>query len=517
MKQQVSLQNQSFLFEPVPVERLELQSKEDLITFIKLQQKVNESIIKENVRLRALSAELQEQLVLVDEQFVVLKSKLFGKSSEREPAAEKEEKAGGADVSSKKVKVQLPSLRYPNAPLIERDVELQQPPICECCGATMQDSGMTEDAEYLTVIPRQYLVIRQKRHKYCCGKCHGSVKTAPAPKRITPGSVLSDELVVDVALSKYCDLIPVERYAAMAGRQGLKELPPQSLIEGTHNLADFVKPAYSQVKEEALQSTVLHADETPHRMLEGAESSSWYLWGFSNQRASYFEIRDTRSGDVASELLNQSRCEFLVSDVFSGYAKAVRETNEVRRARDLPEVQNVYCNAHARRKFKEARKKFSEAQYFIDQYKEIYRLEGQIREKPPPDKVPKIRSEMAPIFEAMRLKAEECSKDYSSKSAMGKAIRYFLKNYLELTLCTKNVDLPVDNNSQERLLRNPVIGRKTWYGTHSKRGAETAAILFSLVESCKLNKVNPREYFKALIDDLHAGQAPYTPAAFKYH
>lgn len=119
-----------------------------------------------------------------------------------------------------------------------------------------------------------------------------------------------------------------------------------------------------------------------------------------------------------------------------------------------------------------------------------------MREKPPPDKVPKIRSEMAPIFEAMRLKAGAYSKGYSSKSAMGKAIRYFLKNYLELTLCTKNVDLPVDNNFQERLLRNPVIGRKTWYGTHSKRGAETAAILFSLVESCKLNKVNRASILK---------------------
>jgi len=91
-----------------------------------------------------------------------------------------------------------------------------------------------------------------------------------------------------------------------------------------------------------MQSTVLHTDETPHRMLEGAESSSSYLWGFSNERAGYFEIRDTRSGDVASELLNQSGCEFLVSDEFSGYAQAVRETNEVRRARVLPEIQNVY-------------------------------------------------------------------------------------------------------------------------------------------------------------------------------
>ena len=509
MKRQV---NQQFLFEPVPVERLQLQSKEDLITFIKLQQKVNDSIIKENQRLRALSEELKEQVLLIEDQYIVFKSRFFGKSSEREPARQDEEKE--AAKASKKVKVQLPSARYPDAPLIERDIQLQELPQCECCGAKMRDTGMTEDSEYLTVIPRQYIIIRQKRHKYSCGKCHGALKTAPVPKRIMPGSSLSDEMAIDVAMSKYCDLIPVERYANMAAREGLKDLPPQSLIETTHNLADFVKPAYDKSKEELLKSKVLHADETPHRMLEGDEKSNWQLWGFSNLDTSYFDIRDTRSGDVASELLNESQCEFLVSDVFSGYAKAVRQTNEFRKEKKLKDIKNVYCNSHARRKFRDAREKFPEAQYFVDQYREIYRLEEQIKEKPP-DEALKIRSEMIPKFEAMKLRAIEDCKSYPSKSSIGKAFSYFLKNYQELTLFTKNWELPIDNNSQERLLRNPVIGRKTWYGTHSKRGAETAAILFSLVESCKLNNINPREYFKNLVRDLHSGLAPYTPASLK--
>lgn len=516
MKTPVNQANQQFLFEPVPVERLQLQSKEDLITFIKLQQKVNEDLAKHVERLSALSAELQEQLVLIDEKYVVIKSHFFGKSSEREPVNKEPEAPAGAGEVSKKVKVQLPSQRYPNAPLIERDVELQELPPCDCCGATMQDSGMTEDAEYLTVIPRQHLIIRQKRHKYCCEKCHGSVKTAPVPKRITPGSAFSDEMIVDVALSKYCDLVPIERYAEMAARQGLKDLPPQSLIESTHHLADFVKPAYEQVKAEILDSKVLNADETPHRMLEGAESSNWYLWGFSNANACYFDIRDTRSGDVASELLSLSRCEFLVSDVFSGYAKAVKDTNKVRKESAQPEIRNVYCNAHARRKFREAREKFPAAQYFVDQYRAIYQLESRIKEKPPDaDRALQIRGEMAPIFEALRKRAAEDAPSYPKKSSMGKAMRYFLQNYRELTLFTTNIELPIDNNSQERLLRNSVIGRKTWYGTYSKRGAETAAALFSLVESCKLNRINPREYFQRLVADMHGGKPPYTPSSLK--
>ena len=72
-----------------------------------------------------------------------------------------------------------------------------------------------------------------------------------------------------------------------------------------------------------------------------------------------------------------------------------------------------------------------------------------------------------------------------------------------------------DNNAQERLLRSPVVGRKTWYGTHSERGAKTAAVLFTLVETCKLNQVNPREYFKRLTQDLLSGSKPCTPVTFK--
>ena len=122
---------------------------------------------------------------------------------------------------------------------------------------------------------------------------------------------------------------------------------------------------------------------------------------------------------------------------------------------------------------------------------------------------------MVPIFEAMRIKAMEEFACYPKKSSMGKAIKYFLQNYAELTLFTTNIELPIDNNSEERLLRSSVIGRKTWYGTHSKRGAETAAVLFSLVESCKLNKINPREYFQRLISDIHNGKPPYTPGSLK--
>jgi transposase len=505
---------QEELFSVVPVEKLSVLSREELEEFLRLEQDFRKQLEKEVQRLRALNNELEQKRLLLGEQYVVLKNKLFGKSSERAPSEEsvaEHEKTQRA----KKKRVMLPSLRYPDAPLIERHVELENLPSCACCKADMKDSGMTEDSEFLTVIPAQFYVVRQKRHKYRCEKCHGDIQTAPAPERIKQGSSYSDELIVDVACAKYCDLIPVERYASIAGRAGLEDLPPHSLIESTHNLADFLESTYKKLEQEIRENKILHADETPHRMLEGDKKSNWYLWGFSSPVTSYFEIHSTRSGDVASNILGESKCEYLMSDVFSGYGKAVKDSNVKRSEKKLPLIFNIYCNAHARRKFKESEDSFAEeSKFFIEQYQEIYKLEADVKQKPP-DKSAEIRLKMQPFFEAMRDRAYLNMNQYSSQSSVFKAMSYFLKNYNGLTLFCSCAELPIDNNPQERLLRSPVIGRKTWYGTHSKRGAKTAAILFSIVESCKLNKINPREYLKKLINDIKAGKPCYTPRQFQ--
>lgn len=520
---------QQNIFDPVPSDRFQILSKEELIELAKQHQNIIGKFQKHIEKLEALNQELSQRSFLIEGQYITIKNKLFGQSSEKSANRSTSNKVNSQD---KKKKVQLTSQRYPNLSLIERDVVLDNLPDCACCGAKMSDSGMTEDSEYLTVIPAQYYVVRQKRHKYRCGTCHGDIKTAPGMPRIKEGSSYSDEMMIDVSLAKYCDLIPMERYTAIAERLGVKDLPPQSLIESSHYLSSFVCGAYDKLKEEILKSSVLHADETPHRMLEGSEKKNWYLWGFSTPWTSYLEYHDTRSGDVASGLLSTASCRFLVSDVFSGYNKSVNDTNKIRAEKMQELVYHAYCNAHARRKFKEAADVFEvladeaetpeskvnflleykNAMYFVNQYRKIYRLEGLAKKFP--DKQQAIRLRLRKYFEKIRDKSMLDVKGYSSKHKSGLAMRYFLKSYDGFTRFIDHPDVPIDNNPAERALRSPVIGRKTWYGTHSERGAKTAAILFSLVESCKLNKVNPREYFKNLVQDLHHGKPTYTPKEF---
>ena len=503
---------QEELFSPLTLNQLDSLSREDINSFVEAQARVIEDLSRELMLIKVRREELKQTTLEVDDEYITIKGKVVTSSSSQE----NEKKASK---KKKKQKVQLPSERYPEAEIIEQEVSFTQAPSCGLCGEAMEPSGMHEVSEYLTVTPAVFQVIRQKREKCRCKSCHGDLKTAPSPPRICPGGAYSDNMIIDVVVSKYCDLIPIERYAAMAGRSGLIDLPPQSLIQLTHYLADFVKPVYDKIREEILASRVLHADETPHRMLEesgytkSGKLKAWYLWGFSdNKGSSYFEIRNTRSGDVASELLKESDCEFLVSDVFSGYNKAVRETNVYRKANDKLLIENVYCNAHAYRKFRDLDNEDFKDVCLL--YKKIYRLEGIALRRPTAERLLKVRSKMNNLFEQIKQKSLERLTSYSAKSGPAKAMKYFLKNYDSLTLFIGHAEVPIDNNPQERQLRNPVIGRKTWYGNHSLKGARTTAILFSIVESCKLAGVNPREYFKQLVSDLHRGKEPYSPKEY---
>lgn len=487
----------------------ETQSKEDLLQINAILEAELTRVLRELYDLRKLSITDEQLRLIMQEQLESLRDDQYGASSERykKPVKKDEPKVPA------KPRVKKPSERYPNIPVREQLIVQNPAPLCPCCNKLMTESGMTEDSEQLTVIPKKYEILKQMKAKYRCS-CQGAIITAPAPPRITPGGTYSDEMIVDVVLSKYCDLIPIERYAAMAGRGGLKDLPPQSLIELTHSFADFVSKAYTRIKNGVLASRVLNADETPHRMLEGSDKKSWYLWGFSTPEYCFLECHDTRSGDVASDVLLKSKCEVLVTDVYSGYGKATRIANEQRRKMGLALIQNGYCNSHSRRYFHKSWSKYKEAEFYLDHYHEIYQLNTAAKGQAPP-RVLELRAQMKPHFEAMRARALEELPRYPQKNKYTKALRYFLENYVGLILFLNDAEVPIDNNSQERLLRNHVVGRKTWYGTHSERGALTAAILFTLVETCKLNHVNPREYFKSLVEDLHAGLAPATPLEFK--
>lgn len=470
-----------------------------------------QSLISQVYSLKEANLSAEQLQLITDERIAELANKIFGRSSEKLP-----KNHGGNDSSSpKKSNPRKKNLRerYPGVSVRIEEISLDKAPDCSLCGKETLDTGLRETAQQLTVIPKKFEIVETSRVIYGCSCCHGGMVTTPAPARIMEGSSYSDEMILDVGLSKYVDLLPIDRYVKMAARQGVRDLPPQSLIECTHYLAFFMIHAYERLKGDILSSLYLSADETPHRMLEGSDKKGWYLWGFSNETSCYFECHDTRSGDVSIDVLKYSLCEVLLSDKYSGYDRTVREVNLLRESRGLPLLQSAYCNAHSRRYFFKIMDKTPEAEFYVKQYAEIYRINKSLLGQPP-DQIIKGREPMRPIFEGMRLQAEKDVFQFSEKSKMGRSLRYFLNGYKGFTLCLEK-PIALDNNRQEAHMRSPVVGRKMWYGTHSERGARTACVLFSLSESCKLNRVNPREYFPAAVAQIKQRKTPMTPAEFK--
>ena len=122
-----------------------------------------------------------------------------------------------------------------------------------------------------------------------------------------------------------------------------------------------------------------------------------------------------------------------------------------------------------------------------------------------------FRNKMLPMFIEMKDECIKLQPKVMPGSSLNKAINYFLNHFSGLTVCTQDAEIPLDNNLSERNLRPPVVGRKTWYGSHSKRGAATNAALFSIVQSCKLNSVNPRKYFPWVVKSIHHKKEILTP------
>jgi transposase len=489
-----------------------------------------EELVQLIVELRAVIRTQAETIRLQAEEIKLLKKKLYGSSSEKRSASGDEANQGangdkgpptngsGTPIGKGKKTKRNRTLseQYPNAEIKEEILGFDHIPMCACCNEPMVDAGLEEVSEQVHTIPAKHVIIRKRRRKFRCRKGLSGLVSAPLAPRIAPGSSLADSFIMWAALSKFLYLNPSERCARMVAQSRFNDFAPQWVLAGQHYCADFLRPVYRRLKREVQRCVILYADETTHRMLEGDESDrTWYLWGFTADGASSFEIHNTRSGKVAAKFLAESQCLYLMSDVYSGYIRAVREANGVRRTQGRPEIIMLFCNSHSRRRFTEAAVSYpDEAQFFMDQYQEIYRLESELKLlKAPLDRRQK-RAAMKAYFEVMVSMAEVLRGTVSDKSTLAKAIDYFLGNYKELTLFMSDPHLPIDNNVSERQIRCPVVGRKTWLGTHSERGAETTEILFTIFQSCNLAKVNAHHYLSAVVEALHKGDPPFTPKEY---
>jgi len=384
----------------------------------------------------------------------------------------------------------------PELPLREEVHELPEGERrCPQCGGDLSEmKGQTEDSEEITVVRRQFILVRQRRQKYRC-RCNECVVTAPGPLKLKPQSRYSIDFAIEVASSKYLDHLPLERQVRVMRREGLI-VDSQTLWDQLEALARHLTPTYEAIRERVLSSEVVHADETSWRLLE-AGTKKWWAWAVSSHDAVHYRIRDSRATESATDLLNGYE-GIVMADGYGVYEAISRAS---------PKIRLVNCWAHARRKFEETRENWPrESEEMLSLIGELYSIEQEIPAwdpSAPEEDQARSLAERRRVRQARSREVLKRLRDWTyeqrplPQSDLGKAIGYVGARWDGLTAFVEEPRVPLDNNHAERSMRGPVLGRKNHYGSKSKRGTEVAAIFYTLFETAKLVGVEPKAYLAA--------------------
>ncbi|MHC5035006.1 MAG: IS66 family transposase [Planctomycetota bacterium] len=505
----------------------------------------NDRLVKRIVKLTRELAEMrgksQQDLALemqhLQEQLAELKATLYGRSSERRDSKKPR------DDDKKPQRGHGPREQTQLECLVEVHELAEEDLVCPHCGSTIEEwEGQDEQTEEIDVIERKIVIRKHHKKKYRCGVCHAHVETAPGPPRLTPGGRYSTDFAIEVAVGKFVDHLPLERQVRIMKREGL-QVDSQTLWDQILALSNRLRsPVYNALGRYVLSSAVVHADETTWRMLSKGNKKAWYLWGVSRLDAAHYKILDSRSLQAGGEVLGDYD-GIVVCDGYDVYSSLAQkgpvqvelDEQEQAQAQDPDKkptkakrsakpaqrkagkgFTNAGCWAHARRKIVQAEAYEPEAcKELIDLIGKLFDVERQVPFVPSEgDELAKqlaLRSELRErvskgVVDDIYQWAVDHEGQFLPRSKMGKAVTYLVNQKKPLKVFLSDPRVPIDNNRMERGLRGPVLGRKNYYGTKSKRGAEVAAVFYSTFESCKLAGVEPKEYLRYVTHLLLSGE-----------
>ena len=446
---------------------------------------------------------LEQENRLLREQLDRRLKELYGRKSERRPTGESavpppEEPGSTAPKKERKRKPQTGHgpTPQPALPITEVTSQLDGQALgCESCGGTLEPMGHEQEvAELIALEQRKVVLERHLRTKYHCPTCHIGVKTAPGPVKLIAGGRYALSFAVEVAYLKYLAHLPLDRQAKIFGHEGLI-VGTAALYDQIDALATALAPTYQAIWKALQAEPVLFADETPWAVLSNGytENERFYVWvAVGNQYVGY-KLLDTRSKEGAATILGDFSGTLLVDGLTSYPAAAKANSGE------KPRFVVANCHAHARRRFVDAKPHYpKESQVAIELYEKLYEIER--AGKPPGVNLAALRDEKSrPLIDKLFTWAKEQQKrrDILPSSSLANALAYLVNHEEGLRVFLDNPAVAIDNNSSERALRGPVLGRKNSYGSRSRRGTDTAAILYTLTESAKRIGVNPKAYLQA--------------------
>jgi len=381
---------------------------------------------------------------------------------------------------------------------------------CPCCAGPLHRIG--EDIrEALSVVPASYWVRRRIFPKYACRACEGAVVQAKAPERVVEGGMATNELVVSVAVAKFAWFLPLYRQVQMMGSHGI-HLDRSTLAGWMKRLAWWLRPLYERQLQAIHRHPRIFCDETPLPVLVKGQQRTkrGQMWahavddrpwqGPAPPAVTYVYAGSRSSRTIAEQLSGFSG--LLQVDGYGAYKSLARKA----RGR----VELAFCFAHARRKFVAVHKTTGSAfaAHVIAVLAEVYGIEAEIRGRTAAERKAVRQARTRPLVEALKSEMTDVLAEISSQSTLAKAIHYTLAHWDGLTRCLEDGRLELDTNTVERTMRSVALTRKNSLFAGNAGGAETWAILASLIQTAKLNGIDPSAYLNDVLERIVSGATP---------
>jgi transposase len=391
-------------------------------------------------------------------------------------------------------------------------IVLEPEAACDCCGPGMRVKIGEDVSEVLEKVPVEHKVIRYVRPKYACRTCEKIVQ-APAPDLVIAKGMAGPALIADVAISKYCDGVPLYRQSAILARLGI-DVSRAAMAEWMGAVAWWTKPIYDLIKQDVMHAAVLHTDDTPVKVLAPGtgKTTTGRLWVYLVDEepwqglappAAFYRYSPDRKGVHPQEELAS----------FSGYLQADAYTPYERMSAPIlgtpSKITHVACMAHARRYFFDA---FEKTKSPVDaealqRIQSLYAIEREISGKLAHERLAVRQARAAPLLTAFEAWMRDKAARISAKGDTGKALAYALERWDALSRYATDGRLAIDNNPAERALRTIAVSRKNFLFFGSDEGGRRAAIIYTLAQSAKLNGLNPHAYLAGILDALARGHS----------
>lgn len=375
---------------------------------------------------------------------------------------------------------------------------------CQACGRALREIGQ-DVSEVLDYEPGSFHVVRHVRPRLACACCK-TITQAAAPSRPVERGMAGPGLLAHVLVGKYADSLPLYRQCQIYAREGVM-LERSTLTDWVGQAARLLTPLAQAISRHVLRADKIHGDDTPIRVLggKGSKARTGRLWVYVRDDrpgagqappAVWFQYSADRQGEHPARHLKNWH-GILQADAFAGYNQLYASGRIVEAA----------CWSHARRKLWDIHERQHKlpgtlAHQGLERIAKIFKIEAEIRGRSAlrRRRVRQVRTQ--PVLKELQAWIKETLTQVSAKSPLALAIGYAVSNWSALVRFAGDGRIEAENNAAERALRAVAIGRKNFLHLGSDAGGDSAAVIYTLIGTAKLNGINPQHYLRYVLERI---------------